>query len=98
MGAGRDTRDGSSAPEAARHHLPDLIAVEPARLGELLGIDGDLLGQGLGKKPDHQGRRKRPRLRSQVACAPTTDARLLADFSAHGLLRGFAGLDEAGEA
>ena len=90
---------GSSGPAAARATIvADLVAREPARLGELLGVDGDLLGQGLGEKPHHQARRKRPRLRGQVAHAPAADARLLADLAAHGLLRGLARLDEAGEA
>src|SRR6266849_1228886 len=82
----------------ARHHLADLIAVEPARFGELLGVDRDLLGQGFGEKSHHEARRKRPRLRSQVAHAPAADARLLAHLAAHGLLEGFTRLDEAGEA
>src|SRR5437879_11549991 len=51
IGAGRGTR----------HHLPDLVAREPARLGELLGVDGDLLGQGLGD-------RKSTRLNSSHRC------------------------------
>src|SRR2546425_1013194 len=82
----------------ARHHLPDLIAAEPARLGDLLGVDRDLLGQGLGEKPNHEARRKGPRLRSQIANAPAPDARFLAHLAAHGLLQGFTRLDEAGEA
>src|SRR5262245_48719748 len=82
----------------ARHHLADLVAVEPARLGELLGIDRDLLGQRLGQKADHQARRKRPGLRRQVAHAPAADARLFAHLAAHGLLERLARLDEAGEA
>src|SRR6266436_1834120 len=82
----------------ARRHLPNLIAAEPARLGELLGVDRDLLGQGLGEKPNHEARWKRPRLRSQVAHAPAANARLLAHLAAHGLLQGFTRLDEAGEA
>src|SRR2546422_85951 len=81
-----------------RHHLPDLIAGEPARLGELLGVDGDLLGQGLGKKPHHQARRERPRLRGQVAHAPAANARRPAYLTPHGLLRRFTRLDEAGGA
>src|SRR5207245_11208264 len=54
--------------------------------------------QGLGEKPNHEARRKRPRLRRQVAHAPAADARLLPYLSAHGLLQGFTRLDEAGEA
>src|SRR6185503_1210176 len=86
------------AGRGARHHLADFSAGKPARLGELLGVDRDLLGQGLGEKPHHEARGKRPRLGRQIAYAAAADPRLLAYLAAHGLLERFSRLDEAGEA
>src|SRR5262249_30092486 len=65
-----DLRRIVDAGGRARHHLPDLVAREPARFGQFLGGDGDLVGQGLGQEPDHEAGGKWPRLRGQVAHAP----------------------------
>src|SRR6266542_1768221 len=79
-------------------HLPDLVAGEPASLGELLGVDGDLLGETLREQPDQQARRKQRGLPGEIAHGPEADAGFLAHLAAHGLLQGFTRLDEAGQA
>src|SRR5215472_18176085 len=81
----------------ARDHVTDLLAAEPARLDKLLGVDRDLFAQRLGEKAHHQGRREWPRLRGEVADAPTADARLLADLAPHRVLERLTRLHVAGE-
>lgn len=74
-----------------------MLAVEPARLDDLLAVRGEFAGCVLRPEADHDVRRERPRLRTEVADVLHLDGRLLADFSADGVLQAFARIDEAGD-
>src|SRR6202035_3992832 len=78
-------------------HCPGLVALEPAHLGELFGVDRDLLGQRFAEEAHHQARRKRPWLRGEIAYPPDLNARFLEDFATHSLLQSLARFHETGE-
>src|SRR4029077_17628260 len=65
----------------AGNHVADFVAIEPPRLDELLGVDGDLLAQRLGEEAHHQGRREWPGLGGEVADAPAAYVGFLADLA-----------------
>src|SRR5207249_14908 len=79
-------------------HRADLLALEPARLGQLLRIDRDLLAQRLAQKPHHQARWERPGLAGEIADAADQDARFLVHLAAYPLFQRLARFHEAGEA
>ena len=81
----------------ALQHQPRIRPREPARLGDLVGVDGDLGGLGLADAAQHEGMRERPRLARVEGHLADLDAGLLQHLAAHGVLDVLAGLDEAGE-
>src|SRR5262245_9926061 len=79
-------------------HRGDLLAIEPARIGQLVAVYHDLMRDRLGVAADHQPGRKWPGLRAEIGDAPAHDAGFLARLSPHGVLDRFARLDKAGKA
>ena len=78
---------------------PDLGPGEPAGVGDLRGVRGELLvGVGQGMEAEHERAGVRPRLARDVPQFEHSDANFLGDLADHGLLGGLTGLDEAGQA
>ena len=97
MRDGERGRAGDALRMRAGEHRGGLRAAEPARILDLLGVDGDLFGQRLRMAADHQRHREGPRLRGEIGHAPADDAGLLLDLAAHRGLDRLAVLDEARE-
>src|SRR3954447_2731449 len=82
----------------AVHHRPDLLARKPARLRQLLGIDGDLLRLGLAQEAHHQAGWERPGLAGEITHPADADAGFLMHLAPHALLKRLARLHETGQA
>src|SRR5690606_1785168 len=76
----------------------ELLAAEPARLGDLLVLEGELAGlRRPGAVAEHERAREGPGLAAHVLDLGDGHAHLLGDLAGDGVLEALAGLDEAGE-
>src|ERR1700733_6305687 len=91
-------RRGQALRMLPLEHQCELVAVKPARVFKLVAVHDNGVGQRLGMAADHDRRRKRPRLRGEIAYAPAVDTGLLGHFAPHRFLDGFPRLGEAGQA
>ena len=78
-------------------HCLDFLAIEPTRVLEFDGVDFDFLRTRFRQTTDHQRRRKRPRLGSDITHAVAFDSAFLVDFPFRRLFDRLARLDESGE-
>src|SRR6185437_2419541 len=77
--------------------VPDEVALEPARVLQLVAVDGDRRAARLGGEAQHDRGGERPGLRGMIAHLADNDAGLLVNLARHRILEAFAGLDEAGQ-
>src|SRR5207302_8126193 len=75
----------------------DEAPLEPARILELAGIDGDLGRLGPRREAEHDRGGEGPGLRGVVANLADADAGLLTYLARHRILETLARLDEAGQ-
>src|ERR1700733_14073874 len=90
-------RRGQASRMLAPEHCRQFVALEPAGVLQFLAIDHDGIGQRFGVAADHDGRRKRPRLRREIFDAADSDADFFQHFATHRFLDRFAGLRKAGK-
>src|SRR5262249_52443286 len=70
-------------------HQSEFFAIEPARVFEFVAIDDNFFRQCLDVAAYHNGRRKRPWLRSKIAYPPASNANFLENFAPHGFFDAF---------
>ena len=70
---------------------------EPARIAQLVRLDGDLVRQALGIEAEHDAGRERPGLAAVIAHRADPHAALLEHLARHRLLQALAGLHEPGQ-
>ncbi|EEF25798.1 conserved hypothetical protein, partial [Ricinus communis] len=81
-----------------RHALrPFVVRPEPARLGQLVGVDADLAARIISGERDHQRVRERPGLAAEVAQLAHLQAHFLVHLAVYRLLDRFARLQETGQ-
>ena len=64
-------------------HVQHLFAADPERVFNLLGIKYDILVECLTSTPEHQRRRKRPRLAGEIADLPNPNTRFFKNLPTH---------------
>ena len=77
--------------------LSEVFAAEPIRFFYLIFIARDLFGDCARAKSEHEGRGKRPKLRSPVLHVGDGDAGFLHHFAGDGFFQTFARIDVTGE-